>query len=169
MGAVAILLVSLGIYLVCPCRDTPPLYYPESTCSGSLPQKVFIPVVLLISGLAGGLMPLLPSLRPSEDDVKWESVLPHSCVDPTRSLRLLKWETETAVFWPDLYHSLVTLVVTALPLLIIPPTLLVAATRALLHGHCCQVYYVIIIIIIIVINFTILPTLPIGAAARWTN
>merc|ERR1719352_1085460 len=52
--AVAILLVSLGIYLVCPCRDTPPLYYPESTCSGSLPQKVFIPVVLLISGLAGG-------------------------------------------------------------------------------------------------------------------
>merc|ERR1712088_1086574 len=107
--AVAILLVSLGIYLVCPCRDTPPLYYPESTCSGSLPQKVFIPVVLLISGLAGGLMPLLPSLRPSEDDVKWESVLPHSCVDPTRSLRLLKWETETAVFWPDLYHSLVTL------------------------------------------------------------
>merc|ERR1712130_795551 len=32
--AVAILLVSLGIYLVCPCKDTPPLYYPESTCSG---------------------------------------------------------------------------------------------------------------------------------------
>merc|ERR1719352_661014 len=139
--AVAILLVSLGIYLVCPCRDTPPLYYPESTCSGSLPQKVFIPVVLLISGLAGGLMPLLPSLRPSEEDVKWEAVLPHSCVDPTRSLRLLKWETDTAVFWPDLYHSLVTLVVTALPLLIIPPTLLVAATRAAIHGHCCQVKF----------------------------
>ena len=35
--------------------------------------------------------------------------------------------------------SLVTLVVTALPLLIIPPTLLVAATRAAIHGHCCQV------------------------------
>ena len=35
--------------------------------------------------------------------------------------------------------SLVTLVSTALPLLIIPPTLLVAATRAFLHGHCCQV------------------------------
>merc|ERR1719490_150533 len=111
--AVAILLVSLGIYLVCPCRDTPPLYYPESTCSGSLPQKVFIPVVLLISGLAGGLMPLLPSLRPSEEDVKWETVLPHSCVDPTRSLRLL----------------------------IIPPTLLVTATRAAIHGHCCQVKF----------------------------
>ena len=31
-----------------------------------------------------GLMPLLPSLRPSEEDVKWETVLPHSCVDPTR-------------------------------------------------------------------------------------
>jgi len=139
--AVAILLVSLGIYLVCPCKDTPPLYYPESTCSGSLPQKVFIPVVLLISGLAGGLMPLLPSLRPSEEDVKWETVLPHSCVDPTRSLRLLKWETDTPVFWPDLYHSLVTLVVTALPLLIIPPTLLVTATRAAIHGHCCQVKF----------------------------
>merc|ERR1712080_316973 len=93
--AVAVLLVSLGIYLVCPCKDTPPLYYPESTCSGSLPQKVFIPVVLLISGLAGGLMPLLPSLRPSKEDVKWETVLPHSCIDPTRSLRLLKWETDT--------------------------------------------------------------------------
>ena len=36
--------------------------------------------------------------------------------------------------------SLVTLVVTALPLLIIPPTLLVAATRAAIHGHCCQVW-----------------------------
>ena len=32
--------VSLGVYLICPCRDAPPLYYPESTCSGSLPQKV---------------------------------------------------------------------------------------------------------------------------------
>merc|ERR1712088_120094 len=132
---------SLGVFLVCPCKDTPPLYYPESTCSGSLPQKVFIPVVLLVSGLAGGLMALLPSLRASEEDVKWEAVLPPSCVDPTRSLRLLKWETDTAVFWPDLYHSLVTLVVTALPLLIIPPTLLVAATRAAIHGHCCQVKF----------------------------
>ena len=36
--------------------------------------------------------------------------------------------------------SLVTLVVTALPLLIIPPTLLVTATRAAIHGHCCQVH-----------------------------
>ena len=43
--------VSLGIYLVCPCRDTPPLYYPESTCSGSLSQKVFWPVFLLFSFL----------------------------------------------------------------------------------------------------------------------
>ena len=33
-----------------------------------------------------------------------------------------------------------TLVVTALPLLIIPPTLLVTATRAAIHGHCCQVH-----------------------------
>jgi len=139
--AVAVLLVSLGVYLICPCRDAPPLYYPESTCSGSLPQKVFIPVVLLVSGLVGGLMPLLPTLRPIEEDVKWESVLPHSCIDPTRSLRLLKWETDSEIFLPDLYHSLVTLVSTALPLLIIPPTLLVAATRALLHGHCCQVKF----------------------------
>merc|ERR1712223_1442644 len=53
--AVAVLLVSLGVYLICPCRDAPPLYYPESTCSGSLPQKVFIPVVLLVPGLVGGL------------------------------------------------------------------------------------------------------------------
>merc|ERR1711962_290379 len=139
--AVAVLLVSLGVYLICPCRDAPPLYYPESTCSGSLPQKVFIPVVLLVSGLVGGLMPLLPTLRPIEEDVKWESVLPHSCIDPTRSLQLLKWETDSEIFLPDLYHSLVPLVSTALPLLIIPPTLLVAATRALMHGHCCQVKY----------------------------
>merc|ERR1711972_1012781 len=83
--AVAVLLVSLGVYLICPCRDAPPLYYPESTCSGSLPQKVFIPVVLLVSGLVGGLMPLVPTLRPIEQDVKWESVLPPSCIDPTRS------------------------------------------------------------------------------------
>merc|ERR1712107_469354 len=57
------------------------------------------------------------------------------------SLRLLKWKTDSDIFLPDLYHSLVTLVSTALPLLIIPPTLLVAATRALLHGHCCQVKF----------------------------
>ena len=42
-----------------------------------MPRLVFI----LISS---GLMPLLPALRPIEEDVKWESVLPHSCIDPTR-------------------------------------------------------------------------------------
>ena len=66
------------------CRDAPPLYYPESTCSGSLPQKLVIPLVLLVSGLAGGLMPLLPALHPTPTDIAWNTVLPHSCVDPTR-------------------------------------------------------------------------------------
>lgn len=109
--AVAVLLIILAIYLVCPCRspasisphatfkffepflivymellsrDAPPLYYPESTCSGSLPQKLVIPLVLLVSGLAAGLMPLLPALHPTSSDIAWNTVLPHSCVDPTR-------------------------------------------------------------------------------------
>lgn len=143
--AVAVLLIILAIYLVCPCRDAPPLYYPESTCSGSLPQKLVIPLVLLVSGLAGGLMPLLPALHPTSSDIAWNTVLPHSCVDPTRTVRLynstMEGATQHAAFWPDLYHSLVTVVVTVLPILTIPPTLLVAATRAAIHGHCCQIKY----------------------------
>jgi len=137
--SVSILVIILGFYLVCPCRDAPPLYYPESTCSGSLPQKLVIPLVLVLGGLAGALQSLLPSLHPQEE--LWGEVVPHSCVDPTRSLNLLNTTTDEATFWVDFYHSTITVVVTALPLLILPPTLLVAAVRAAMHGHCCQVKY----------------------------
>jgi len=137
--SIAILLISLGFYLICPCRDAPPLYYPESTCSGSLPQKVAIPLILVAGALAAGLMPLLPSLHP-EDDL-WKGVVPHSCIDPTRTLNLMKSPEENPTFWIDLYHSIITVIVAILPLLIIPPTLLVAAVRAMIHGHCCQVKY----------------------------
>jgi len=142
--SIALLLLLLGFYLVCPCRDAPPLYYPESTCSGSLPQKVAIPLVLLASGLTAGLQPLLPSLHPAEE-LPWASVLPHSCIDPTRALNLVYVEREEGEeykqFWPDLYHSLICLVCVGLPLLLLPPSILVSATRALLHGHCCQVKF----------------------------
>ena len=37
---VSLLLIMAVLYLLFPCRDAPPLYYPASTCSGSVPQKV---------------------------------------------------------------------------------------------------------------------------------
>jgi hypothetical protein len=140
--SVSLLLVVLGFYLVCPCRDAPPLYYPESTCSGSLPQKVTIPLVLVTAALGAGLLPLLPDLHPGDD--LWQNVVPHSCIDPTRVTKafgFLKREDKTTAFWADVYHSLVSVTVIVLPILTIPPTLLVAAVRAAMHGHCCQVKY----------------------------
>jgi len=138
--SVAFFLIILGFYLCCPCKDAPPLYYPESTCSGSLPQKVLIPLVLLAGGLGGGLIPLLTVLHP--EDRLWEGVVPHSCIDPTRVLNLMKsTEENSTTLWPDLYHSIISVGVTLLPLLLIPPTLLVAAVRALIYGYCCQVKY----------------------------
>lgn len=141
--AVALLLIMIGFYLVCPCRDAPPLYYPASKCSGSLPQKMLIPLFLLLGGGAAGVVPILTGV--SDTIVDDDDMVPHSCVDPTR---VAGWfeegrnltETDQR-FWSDLYHSLVTVVSVALPLLIIPPTLMVAIVRACLNGHCCQVKY----------------------------
>merc|ERR1719348_1916125 len=47
--SLSFLLSFLGFFLVWPCRDSPPIYYPNSTCNGSLPQKILIPVSLLVS------------------------------------------------------------------------------------------------------------------------
>ena len=87
------------------------------------------------------MVPILTGV--SDTIVDDDDMVPHSCIDPTR---VAGWfeegrdltETDQR-FWSDLYHSLVTLVSVALPLIIIPPTLMVAIVRACLHGHCCQV------------------------------
>jgi hypothetical protein len=44
------------------CRDAPPLYYPASTCSGSLPQKLLVPASLLLAAGAAAVLFLLPEL-----------------------------------------------------------------------------------------------------------
>ena len=76
-----------GLYLVCPCRDAPPLYYPASRCSGSLPQKLLIPLFLVVGGAVAGLVPLLEDVFAEIVDA--DNMVPHSCVDPTRVLRLV--------------------------------------------------------------------------------
>ena len=80
--SVSMLLILLGFYLVCPCRDTPPLYYPASKCSGSLPQKLLIPLFLLLGAVLGGVVPLMKDLHASiVDDT---NMVPHTCIDHTR-------------------------------------------------------------------------------------
>jgi len=137
--AVALLLILIGVYLVCPCRDAPPLYYPASRCSGSLPQKLLIPLILALGAGTAGLLPLLQDVFASIVDR--DNMVPHSCIDPTRVMTLIETGHDTDHFWSDLYHSLVTVTTAALPLLIIPPTLVVATVRACVHGHCCQLKY----------------------------
>ena len=137
--SVALLLILIGLYLICPCRDAPPLYYPASTCSGSLPQKLLIPLFLLLGGGAAGVVPILDDVFASIVD--GDDRVPHSCIDPTRVMTLVETGQESDSFWSDLYHTLVTVVTVALPLLIIPPTLVVSTVRSCLHGHCCQIKY----------------------------
>ena len=72
---------------MCPCRDAPPLYYPASRCSGSLPQKLLIPLFLVVGGAVAGLVPLLEDVFAEIVDA--DNMVPHSCVDPTRVLRLV--------------------------------------------------------------------------------
>ena len=74
--------VSAGLYLVCPCRDAPPLYYPASRCSGSLPQKLLIPLFLAVGAAVAGVVPLIKDVFTSI--VNSDNMVPHSCIDPTR-------------------------------------------------------------------------------------
>jgi len=136
--SISLLLMLVGFYLVCPCRDAPPLYYPATTCSGSLPQKLLVPALLLVAGGVAGVVPILPSLH--QEIVNDDDLVPHSCVDPTRLLSMTENPdgTNSKTFWTDLYQTLVSLTSVALPLLVIPPTILVATVRTALRGHCCQ-------------------------------
>ena len=128
---------------MCPCRDAPPLYYPASKCSGSLPQKILIPVFLAIGAGVGGVVPLMDSLYSSIVDQ--EGLVPHSCVDPTRLNHF--WEMYQHgnqpgdELWTDVYQVAVTVTSVLLPLLMIPVTVMISCSRACLHGHCCQVKY----------------------------
>ena len=79
---VSLLLVLTGLYLICPCRDAPPLYYPAQSCSGSLPQKLLVPLALLLAAAAAALVPLLPAITASIVDQ--HAMVLHSCIDPTR-------------------------------------------------------------------------------------
>ena len=74
-----------GLYLVCPCRDAPPLYYPASRCSGSLPQKLLIPLFLVIGAAVAGVVPLIEDVFSTI--VNKDNMVPHSCIDPTRSVQ----------------------------------------------------------------------------------
>ena len=74
----------VGLYLVCPCRDAPPLYYPASRCSGSLPQKLLIPLFLAAGAAVAGVVPLIEDVFSSIVDR--DNMVPHSCIDPTRSV-----------------------------------------------------------------------------------
>ena len=69
------------------CRDSPPLYYPASTCSGSLPQKVLLPLVVGVAGGVGSLVYLLPGMTESLTDQN--DMVPHSCIDSTTCLCIL--------------------------------------------------------------------------------
>lgn len=166
---VSLLLMLLGLYLVCPCRDAPPLYYPASTCSGSLPQKLLVPALLLAAGGVAGVVPIIPSLH--QEIVNEENMVPHSCVDPTRMLSMIENQTgiESETFWPDLYQTLVSVTSVSLPLLVIPPTILVAMVKAALRGHCCQAKYkqgagellVVMVVLIVYLGSVVASVLPI--------
>ena len=135
--------LSPGFYLLCPCRDAPPLYYPASKCSGSLPQKILIPLFIAIGAAVGGVVVLMPGLYSSI--VEDGGQVPHSCVDPTRLhhfWQIYRAETEAGdQIWTDVYQAAVTVTSVILPLLIIPVTVMISCSRACLHGHCCQVKY----------------------------
>ena len=109
-----------------------------------MPQKLLVPLFLLIGGGVAGVVVLLDDVYKSDDMdgiVDKNGTVPHSCIDPTRVMTLMETEFESADFWPNLYHTLITVTSVALPLLIIPPTLVVATVRSCLHGHCCQIKY----------------------------
>jgi len=135
--AVGLLIILATIYLVFPCRDSPPLYYPASTCSGSLPQKVLLPLVVGVAGGVGSLVYLLPGMTESLTDQN--DMVPHSCIDYTRILYLTNEDNEK--FWQDLYQSLILMVAVAIPLVISPPIILVASVRSCVKGQCCNVKY----------------------------
>jgi len=134
---VSLLLIMATLYLIFPCRDAPPLYYPASTCSGSIPQKVLIPLVLLVSGGVGALVYLLPDFTKSITDS--QNLVPHSCLDYTRA-RYVANENNPK-FWADLYQTLILTLAVIIPLLLTPPTILVASVRSCVKGQCCHSKY----------------------------
>jgi len=142
--AVTGLLLMCVFYLCCPCRDAPPMYYPASRCSGSLPQKLLLPLLLLVAGGAGALIVLLPDIHKeivSNEDVN--NTLPHSCIDPLRARKLFESDdgVNSPTFWTDFYHTVISIVGVGLPLAIGPPAIVVAMVRAAVAGHCCQAKY----------------------------
>jgi hypothetical protein len=134
---VALILSLATLYLVFPCRDSPPLYYPATPCSGSLPQKILLPLIILISGGAAAVIYLVPEL--TEEITDEQGMVPHSCMDYTRILSVTNENNDK--FIPDLYQTLVFIVGVVLPLLLAPPTILVAAVRSCMKGQCCHVKY----------------------------
>lgn len=132
---VALLLILSTIYLLFPCRDAPPLYYPASTCSGSLPQKLLVPAALLVAAGAAGTLFLLPELYHTLVDEK--EMVPHSCLDYTRALHIA--DEKSGVFWSDLYQTCVLGLAVVIPLVLAPPAILVASVRACVKGQCCHV------------------------------
>jgi len=138
---VAGLLLMCVFYLCCPCRDAPPMYYPASRCSGSLPQKLLLPLLLLVAGGAASLIVLLPEIH--KDIVYYNTTLPHSCIDPLKARNLFEDENglNSATFWTDFYHTVISIFGVGLPLVVGPPAIVVAMVRAAVAGHCCQAKY----------------------------
>jgi len=138
---ISLLLTLLGLFLVCPCRDAPPIYYPNSKCSGSLPQKILIPVFILISGGAAAVVYIFPRIHGNV--VNGDGMVPHSCIDHTSLVYLIQSEegSQSETFWSDIYQVCISLLSLLLPLLVIPFTIIISCCQAAFRGLCCQAKY----------------------------
>jgi len=139
--SLSFLLSFLGFFLVCPCRDSPPIYYPNSTCNGSLPQKILIPLSLLVSAGISAILYLFPNAY--ESIVDEEGLVPHSCIDYTSLIGLIQDEdpTEKETFWSEVFQVIVGILSVLLPLLVIPVAIIVSCLQAAARGLCCQAKY----------------------------
>lgn len=124
--AVAIFLVALSI-AVCVQAGKDIKYY-SSDWRASLPQKILIPVVLLLSAGAAGPFFLIPYEK-----------LGHMCIDPFKIETVL--DTESKDFTFSLYSTIVTVFTYFLPVLIVPLSIPIASMKTCISKQCCVPRY----------------------------
>jgi hypothetical protein len=135
--AVAAFLISLSI-AVAILAGKEPKVYASSGSTASLPQKILIPLTLLLA--AGAAAPFF--LLPRPDQVR------HSCTNPFRVISVISGASSAEIMpgvphsqasemENNIYSTAVTAVTYILPVLVIPLALLVASVRTCVSRRCC--------------------------------
>lgn len=126
--SVSVFLVSLAVAACVAAGRNEQKYY-TGTPKASVPQKILIPIVLLISGGVAGPLFLLPYNR-----------LAHSCTDPFRARHVVEGPpsdgSDASYFYSDLYSTIVSAVTYALPVLVLPLALPIACLRNCISKRC---------------------------------